>query len=68
MRDMLDPAKLTPEQLYRLQSDTWAQGAKYEQDRIIEILHVETGHNGKTHYEGMTCRICDIIVLIRGED
>lgn len=38
MSDLLDPATLTPESLYRLQSDTWAQGAQYERERIIKLL------------------------------
>jgi len=38
MSDLLDPATLTPESLYRLQSETWAQGADYERERIIRLL------------------------------
>ena len=38
MSDLLDPATLTPESLYRLQSETWAQGAEYERERIFELL------------------------------
>jgi hypothetical protein len=34
----LDPATLTPESLYRLQSETWAQGAAAERVRILEAL------------------------------
>lgn len=37
-KQMLDPATLTPETLYELQSETWAQGAAHEQNRIIELL------------------------------
>lgn len=35
---MIDPKTLTPESLYILQSETWAQGAEAEQRRIIEII------------------------------
>lgn len=35
---MLDPKTLTPEQLYSLQSETWAQGADYELKRILKVL------------------------------
>lgn len=38
MKDYLDPAKLTKEQLYRLQSETWIQGQNYESERIIKLL------------------------------
>lgn len=36
--DFLDPKSLTPQELYKLQSETWAQGAEYERERIIELL------------------------------
>ena len=36
--DFLDPKSLTPQELYKLQSDTWAQGADYENDRIVKLL------------------------------
>jgi hypothetical protein len=36
--DFLDPKSLTPQELYKLQSDTWAQGVEYERDRIIKLL------------------------------
>lgn len=35
---MLDPKTLTPESLYRLQSETWVQGAEYERKRIVGLL------------------------------
>ena len=35
---MLDPKILTPESLYRLQSETWSQGAEFERERIIRLL------------------------------
>lgn len=36
--EFLDPKSLTPQQLYKLQSETWAQGAEYERERIIKLL------------------------------
>ena len=36
--DFLDPKSLTPQQLYNLQSETWAQGAQAERERIINLL------------------------------
>lgn len=42
---MLDPKTLTPESLYRLQSDTWMQGAEAELERIILLLHPYAQHD-----------------------
>lgn len=36
--DFLDPKSLTPQELYKLQSETWEQGAEYERERIIKLL------------------------------
>jgi hypothetical protein len=36
--DYLDPATLTAEQLYKLQSITWSQGAEHERERIVKML------------------------------
>ena len=36
--EFLDPKSLTPQQLYKLQSETWVQGAEYERERIIKLL------------------------------
>ena len=36
--DFLDPKSLTPQQLYRLQSETWAQGADYMREYIIKLI------------------------------
>lgn len=35
---MIDPKTLTPESLYELQSETWSQGAEYENSRIVKLL------------------------------
>lgn len=49
--DMLDPKTLTPESLYRLQSETWAQGAQFEQERIMRVardwISEMRGHDGE---------------------
>ena len=36
--EFLDPSSLTPQELYTLQSETWADGVDYERERIINIL------------------------------
>lgn len=36
--DFLDPKSLTPQELYKLQSETWAQGVDYENERIVSLL------------------------------
>jgi hypothetical protein len=41
---MIDPKTLTTESLYKLQSETWAQGADYERERIIKILMDHAPH------------------------
>jgi hypothetical protein len=38
LSDLLDPATLTPESLYKLQSETWMQGVEFERQRIIKLL------------------------------
>lgn len=38
---MLDPQKLTPEGLYALQSDTWAEGVAWERKRIESEWQIE---------------------------
>lgn len=43
------------------------EGKKLEQERIIELLNIETGHNGKTHYLGINCTLCNLIEKIIGE-
>ena len=40
---MLDPKTLTPESLYKLQSETWSQGAEFERERILNAL-AEAGY------------------------
>ena len=55
--DYLDPKSLTPQELYRLQSETWAQGAEAEQERIVGLIE-EYGSEDFTS---------DLIELIKGE-
>jgi hypothetical protein len=40
-------------------------GRELERERIIKILDENTGHNGKTHYEGIDCHWCNVNALIR---
>jgi hypothetical protein len=49
---MLDPQKLTPEGLYALQSDTWAQGVEWEHERIIKLLGQQTCMYGEHCADG----------------
>jgi hypothetical protein len=42
---MIDPKTLTTESLYKLQSETWAQGADYERERIIKLLKPHAEHD-----------------------
>jgi hypothetical protein len=35
---MLDPRTLTPQEFYKLQSETWTQGAESERDQIIKLI------------------------------
>jgi hypothetical protein len=55
--DFLDPKSLTPQQLYKLQSETWEQGADYERERIIAIVQ-DYGSPDFTN---------ELIALIKGE-
>ncbi len=55
--EFLDPKSLTPQELYRLQSETWAQGAEAEQERIVGLIE-EYGSEDFTS---------DLIELIKGE-
>lgn len=36
--EFLDPKSLTPQELYTLQSATWADGVDYERERITKLL------------------------------
>jgi hypothetical protein len=47
---MLDPKTLTPESLYRLQSETWTQGAEAELERIILLLQPYAQHDEELCY------------------
>lgn len=44
------------------------EGRKLEQERIVKLLIEETGHNGKTHYLGMHCSLCNLIEKIEEND
>lgn len=36
----------------------YIDGKADERQRIWDYLHTESGHNGRTHYEGMNCFWC----------
>ena len=38
-----------------------------ERDYIIDIFKEATGHNGKTHYEGIKCWFCNAVAKISGD-
>lgn len=54
MSEMLDPKTLTPESLYKLQSDTWEQGAEAERERILKWIEENRSgiefEPGEVHY------------------
>ena len=66
---MLDPKTLTPEQLYKLQSETWAQGAEYERERIIQLLedYIPTFYQLSDNTDAGKYPIEHLIDLIKGE-
>jgi hypothetical protein len=55
---MLDPKTLTPESLYRLQSETWTQGAEAELERIILLLRPYAQHDEEMCYWENGKQIC----------
>jgi hypothetical protein len=61
--DFLDPKSLTPQQLYKLQSDTWAQGAQAERERIINLLRSQV----TKHHSILEMHIDQLESLIKGE-
>lgn len=66
-KTMLDPKTLTPEELYRLQSETWAQGVAYERNRINSWLNrIRTWYPAKSEmfHDGMLTERIRIIKLI----
>lgn len=32
-----------------------------ERERVVNVFSIETGHNGKTHYEGIDCWFCKAV-------
>jgi len=49
------------ELIHRSSHIAFYSGVSAERQRIIRIYNVETGHIGKTHYEGIECGHCDFI-------
>jgi hypothetical protein len=59
--EFLDPKSLTPQELYTLQSEAWAQGAEAAEERIIKLLEQnETLFRQYVAYEAL-------VALIKGE-
>lgn len=61
---MLDPKTLTPEQLYKLQSETWSQGADYKEKQIVALLRSRVSK----HHPVLEMHIDDLIRLIENVD
>ena len=61
--EFLDPNSLTPQELYKLQSETWAQGAEYERERIINLLRSQV----TKHHSILEMHIDQLESLIKGE-
>lgn len=39
-----------------------------ERERVIEILDRESYHYAKTHYEGINCMVCRVVLASRGTE
>jgi hypothetical protein len=61
---VIDPKTLTPESLYKLQSETWSQGAEFERERIIKLLDNPYFHNIQSPDTHIDCEMCKTINLI----
>lgn len=61
--EFLDPGSLTPQQLYTLQSDTWADGVAYENQRIVNLMRSRV----TKHHPVLEMHIKDLESLIKGE-
>lgn len=59
--DFLNNLKLTPQEYYTLQSETWGQGFEEGVREAISVFEVSLKHNGKTHYTGIECWFCDAV-------
>jgi hypothetical protein len=68
---MIDPKTLTPESLYRLQAETWDQGAEHEQERIVKLLEKHSCVLDGSHHSENLCtsphHLGLLIALIKGE-
>jgi hypothetical protein len=63
---MIDPKTLTPKSLYKLQSETWSQGAEFERERIIKLAENRICFDHKTTCDHSACySLSDLIGLIR---
>jgi hypothetical protein len=65
---VIDPQTLTPESLYRLQSETWSQGADYEKERIIKLAQNRICFDHKISCDHAACySLSDLIAVIKEE-
>ena len=67
MSEMLDPKTLTPESLYKLQSDTWEQGAIAERERIIKLLEANLDDDIETDSMFIKTQVFKSLSLLSGE-
>jgi hypothetical protein len=56
------------ELIHRSSHIAFYSGANAERYRIIRILNEESGHIGKTHYEGIDCSFCKLVEKINGDE
>ena len=49
-------------------SDAYQVAREAERERITQIIEQETVHYGKTHYEGINCVVCRIMLRIGETD
>lgn len=45
-----------------------AEAKREERERLIKLVHEETFHNGATHYPGINCTICKVLLIMEGEE
>ena len=43
-------------------------GAKEERERLADLIDKRTRHYGQTHYKGMNCTICHVLLIVDGEE
>lgn len=43
-------------------------GAREERERLMDLIDRKTRHYGQTHYKGMNCITCNVLLIIGGDD